>query len=334
MSTKIFIVLALITLAAAQECPKFTCDTKNTECVKNVMDGANKTVQLTKCTEENKPFCFADVNSIFTKDTYTATCIPKITQVPPRYPGEPCDDKTTCIRSGETKGVCKDSKCEGLAVDTACTSTDDCLVGNYCKGAEGAKKCAAQEIVGNACVSTNDCVNTAVCLDSKCVAVGSIKIGEAVPTGGANDRNAACETRIVSADTCVTLKNDKTGTDNLVECKMSEDCTYTPSKGDKQTKKCQCGFNADGKGYCPYETTDATKSIWGDVVSAQNSILNNNCHTKNRGSCPEMSTSSYGSAMHKQNVRFVNPVSCANDVLSAKYIALSFFGLIAAALVL
>jgi hypothetical protein len=98
----------------------------------------------------------------------------------------------------------------------------------------------------------------------KCALLGSLKSGAEVSknTVGSfssdSNRELACESTNLNNGNqtiCVDIKYDNTtaskqDTNGYVPCNWNEDCLYTDGI-DKFSKKCGCGYNAEGQGYCP-----------------------------------------------------------------------------------
>jgi hypothetical protein len=84
------------------------------------------------------------------------------------------------------------------------------------------------------------------------------------PTGNKIEGNtdvyagSLCEFALVVDKICVKLTYTENSTTKFVECKMDQKCKYNYSNGNELLrstlvfeKNCDCGFNAEGKGYCP-----------------------------------------------------------------------------------
>ena len=77
-------------------------------------------------------------------------------------------------------------------------------------------------------------------------------------------------------------KMEATG-DIYVECKRGDKCFYTD--GTKYYKSpCGCGYNAEGKGYCPVPNK-YNENDWFERVKIQAEQTNNKCHSLNRFKC-------------------------------------------------
>ena len=113
-----------------------------------------------------------------------------------------------------------------------------------------------------------------------------------IPALEATHRTLFCKQgRIdISATKCAVIdyanstleKKEATG-DIYIECKRGEKCFYTD--GTKYYKSpCGCGYNAEGKGYCPVPNK-YNEDDWFERVKIQAEQTNNKCHSINRFKC-------------------------------------------------
>jgi len=92
------------------------------------------------------------------------------------------------------------------------------------------------------------------------------------------------------------------------------------------TKKCECGFNSNGQGYCPVPTAQNTTE-WTKTVKLFGDNLQNKCHTMGRFDCSV--DTSYTDLLKTQYKKtdaahlYYNSVPCAQKVMSGSYIQYS-----------
>jgi hypothetical protein len=261
----------LLDIILAQNCPKYTCgDKKGNYCAEfknKVQKGLEKTdldVVLHDICEKNQ-ICMieerlngkylSNQNQFFSdhfRDDKLSCGVPERHE---SYPGESCQKHEDC-KQIDTKRICVRNKCHGRIIGAKC-DVGECLPGFTCKDSV----CTALVKIGQPCKHNSDCVNKAVCYKEICTEKFSIKAGEKIDIpkhtphphdrielfdlcefGIADDKNNMC-VKIIHAD----LKSPK-----YIECKIGEECKYKAIGSDRElTKPCECGYNSEGKGYCP-----------------------------------------------------------------------------------
>lgn len=120
--------------------------------------------------------------------------------------GDTCSTNADCS-FGLT---CTSSKCQGLAVGTACTHLmGQCAYGSYCAGV-----CTAQNMPGQTCQSSLQCYPGSTCVSGTCKTI------QTVPATGACNDDLACESGLVCAanNTCITAQTSLTTCANSTEC--------------------------------------------------------------------------------------------------------------------
>ena len=145
-----------------------------------------------------------------------------------------CDLSKTLEGAPENSGTCT----VNVAAAGTCTSSNQCALGNFCNGAEGAKTCVAFFSLG----------------------LGDNHAEEA-------DSDIACKDGYSLYKKCRTVHNTVSGTQkrnpkNVVECNIGEECTYEYNLGTEAKVKvqndprvsntCVCGFNSNSQGYCSF----------------------------------------------------------------------------------
>jgi hypothetical protein len=257
------------------KCAKFSCDKKGSSCLHSVNpfndDGSNITVALTKGVCNSTQSCSTGplgISTIYDKDEVNGTCVPNTIIIPKvlRYPGEACNKDTDICFNDAVGGnsTCVDNICQGKVEGENCTLTENCVVGLYCNTQTTNSTCAKQLSEGVNCTDTFDCQNNLFCYMGKCKPLGSLKNGEEVSKNTVGTFNVnlnkelACESTTLNVGNqtiCVQFNYENTtaskqDSNGYVPCNWNEDCQYTDGI-DKFSKKCGCGYNAEGQGYCP-----------------------------------------------------------------------------------
>lgn len=241
-----------------------------------------------------------------------------------RYPGEDCDSDNDCIyplnNQNETFHHCINKKCSGIEKGKDCEKNEECVSGTYCDATS--KKCTPQKPKEGECKSNYECRNYLLCYQNKCKDVMfSLENGESVKD--LEDPEKFCKSETVYQNQCVEIKGNNNKEDEFVECQFGTNCTYNliPSSLGSIQKQCECGFNAEGKGYCPkfhdYKTSERKK-----YQEAVRSKADNSCHTSNRYSCYLEDTSNDNAIKKFENTvekahLFYKAVGCAEKVLAS-----------------
>ena len=69
----------------------------------------------------------------------------------------------------------------------------------------------------------------------------------------------------------------------FVQCNYGEDCIYNSGKK-TIIKKCECGYNKEGKSYCPL-SNEYNKRDWEELYELKKKYYKNDCHTLKRDEC-------------------------------------------------
>jgi hypothetical protein len=240
-------------------CPVYKCQ-ENTKkaCAYEDPSISPKVVEL----DENKckpdEFCQVTPNpwDAFSKskDPVEGSCKKKSEQLnkEKRWPGEACDAENTCLQ-----GDCKDGSCPGAKAGEECKQHNDCIVGTFCQLEQGKGTCTKQLGSGEKCTGSYQCQNKYLCFEDKCQAVYfSQKKGAKVPIKNGFPSAYFCEFGTVDDEGVCSeiVHEDKVNDKGMVPCTAGDKCKYIWDNGTtktKDTKECQCGFNADAQAYCP-----------------------------------------------------------------------------------
>lgn len=144
------------------------------------------------------------------------------------------------------------------------------------------------------------------------------------PADGMFDPKMACRFYYTRAgNKCAQRKYKDLPENGVVECSYDSVCRYDIGNNEEVTMDCLCGFNAEGKSYCPLDHFENSKA-WADLYVSLRKAFDNECHTRNRFSCPE---SSFGDVLKKRklvDVQYYKAVDCAESVLNSAILRVSF----------
>lgn len=245
------------------QCPLFKCNGKMPDkeaCAytENPFDeyGRNVTVYF-KDVCSNDEYCNFKPDRVFRNWTSTHYCqkyqYGHIERK--KYPGERCTKHEDCDKGIYSDvGFCIDGYCSGRDNNENCSKHSDCLAGHFCNGL----RCEKQIGEKGFCIDMFHCQNHLSCNNNTCIPLYSLKNGTYL---GDKFRNPLlCENGIIDEVTgqCATLwyKNSTPDKYGFVECKAGDNCYYTTGfyTGSDNTTikmKCECGYNENGKAYCP-----------------------------------------------------------------------------------
>ena len=294
-----------------QKCPKFICDKNIDQCLYGINqfdeDGNNITIKLNEnicsvneqCTINKGILASNDLMNIMENKNIEGKCNIYFYWSGIRYPGEKCNIDSDCIDNS----TCIDGKCSGKENGESCKDTKECKVGHYCNNT-----CIPQKSEGERCNSGWDCENYLGCYKGRCIKFGTLKPGvlnsqEYSPFPGNEKRHYLCNTGELDGDDgttgnfCVKSKysedwikkynktKDKKG---FIKCEYKESCFYDNGKRTIE-KKCGCGYNSDGQGYCPLPSSLRIDE-WNERIKFIADFANNNCHTLSRFNCYEQNS--------------------------------------------
>lgn len=291
-----------------QSCPIVTCNENNPNCLfgNNPLNenGTNITIKLnTKVCSQNEICSLSgtdkliDTSLIMSREYLEGQCmIYQGNKGIKRYPGEECGINSDCKIEGS---FCKNGKCTGIKEGDYCNKTEQCLVGFYCNKEK--KICQGQKNEGETCLEGWDCKNYLGCYKKRCIKFGTIKKGvintkELAPFPGEEKRNYLCNTGELNngndGDYCVEnnydeewiKKNNKKIDDNgFIKCNYGESCFYDNGMNTLE-KKCGCGYNSKGQGYCPLPSGRKLDQ-WEKRMKYIGETSDNKCHSLSRFSC-------------------------------------------------
>lgn len=220
-------------------------------------------------------------------------------------PGEACKEAKDCKavpyydaagnKVPNADGTCTSGVCVGSVENSKCDSSEACDLKFYCVGIEKNDK---QEVTksgtckplikkdAEGCTQSKECEPGLVCLTvpkdtatvNKCSDLGLLENGSEVKLANAGDTSykaLACKSGVVNPTTskCSDYKYDTDAAkivDGKVSCIPGDVCKYNyliKEEKTADTKVCQCAFDANGSGFCPYSSQDAV------VVDRHTAIL-------------------------------------------------------------
>jgi hypothetical protein len=285
MTKKIAIILLnVICLTLAQKCPKFVCGKEG-----SIVNCAESTYNVTanfstvvlnpgSCGHFDTCYGYTDYEKGEQLNFYRRTmeiflrpkneklsCVPHKddrTKLNSTYPGENCFTDSQCYSSGKLTSKCVNKVCSGKAAGESCEANAQCVVGTYCNSTNF---CVAQKNAGSSCSADNECQNDSRCYKKNCTKLFSLKVGTKVedPTEMNQVYDVLCENGILVNNVCAksTLPAN-TNRSPFLECEFGKTCNYNlvDDKGailSNYTLPCDCGFNKDGKSYCPASMNDS-----------------------------------------------------------------------------
>ena len=340
-----------------QKCPKYSCNSSLPVCLLGhnpfTESGEDIKIELNSeiCSINENCVLSPNINSItaqdflqiMSKEKIIGTCSINSYWTGLRYPGEDCNIDSDCFSNFQ----CIQGKCSGFNNWEECTQTSECKVGLYCN--KFFKKCAEQKKEGETCVEGWDCQNFLGCYRGRCIKLGILKPGVmnneiTSPFPGNDRRELLCTTGEIDKELgyCVETKykedwlkkNGKTIDDNgFVTCEYDEDCHYDNGKR-TFTKKCGCGFNENGQGYCPLPNYQR-KEKWNERIKNIANFAKNDCHSLSRFNCYLQNSLEEITNKRKFDKDTINAhllykaIPCAEKMFSSyKYIKVNFFFLL------
>lgn len=267
-----------------EKCAAYECSSdEENYCAKSKIDDDKLIITLYTKTCKSSEYCDFEKgveNYFYEKTKKTSKCYPKKLSYL-KYPGEACNDEDECkiiSNSNQSFGKCTKNKCFGYEKKEKCSSSIECMAGNYCDNSI----CVEQKKEDQDCTKTEECQNNLLCYKGKCKDV-LYNFTAGTDVSGLENPELYCEYGTVLNNKCVEVK-EKNSASEFKECDFGEDCQYETTTGEEFTKKCGCGFNSEGKGYCP-KVHDYNKNKWKEYFKLKKESYNNECHSLNRYNC-------------------------------------------------
>ena len=370
------------------KCPAFTCsNTPSKQCaVAKGLISEDRSVILSKCNVDKEKCIIQgqDYSKIVSDDDFSQDCSASTPSKIEALPGETCKVDPDCasvdvyyqddqkVTQKATINQCK-TKCLG-ASDTVtingkdtkttldCKVDDTCISGTFCLLTKDTElgKCTAQYEKGKSCQNTSQCKNSLICFgktnDTKiCSDFFSAKLGEENVVEQTY-QGLVCDKGIYENGKCLKEKysTSQPKTKGVAKCDYNSDCNYdyfdaNDVKVTQKSKKCECGFNSLGQGYCPYAQNDADLE---ERLTKVNKLsfgkYNNTLHTLHRDGgenpnvpnfcLPYLQSSSYEGAvpcavsiLNFENCKLPDPGS-SSDLSTTNYLV-SLFSIVMLALI-
>ena len=248
-------------------CPKYNCGSEKA-CARstnpNNVDSSNITLTLTKgvCNADQTCAIGRDLNKIYSFDNVDFKC--DTLTVGSKYPGEKCSSNNECNNKNCTANVCNFQK-----LGDVCSNSDFslfCGVGAFCSTntTTSTSTCVTQKEREENCTSFLDCKNNLACYNKTCsLEFGTLEenftFDESLFDGNFKEFNRLCKSLEYSSTKkkCISYSyNDTADSNGFVSCNVTplgEECKYTTNFNETLKKNCNCGYNADGKSYCPVD---------------------------------------------------------------------------------
>lgn len=258
----------LIKPVSQNACPKYKCESGKIACGisfnPNNWDSSDIIVSLNKgVCASNQTCSTANLKDVYYKESVQLQCDNKI-RVANRFPGEKCSSSNQCNNKNCTsENVCKyqkiDESCSSIDMDMGCGLDAFC----YLNTTTANSTCVPQKGLNEKCEQTFECKNNLACYNSTC----SLEVASKDETFEFNSSlfspdfkpQYICKSMLYDSNKgkCYTYKYDNmtVNGDGYVECALNDgkECKYINSLNDTLTKGCQCGFNSEGKAYCPID---------------------------------------------------------------------------------
>ena len=304
-----------------QTCAKYKCLDNQEHCASSKLSPEFE-ITLSNICKSNE-FCDIggnnDPNDVFYEQKeIIGECKPKkYKPTLKRYPGEDCESNDDCAKPAEGLGKCVEGKCTGIQKYSKCENTDSCLVGTYCDGST--HRCEVQKDEYENCKTSYECKNNLLCYQGQCKDVlFTLDIGSKVNEPSIKP-DYYCKYGLAVNNICVKLLGSSMG---YTECKKGTQCTYTyiPSIQGKATLPCECGYNEEGKGYCPTDHAINTEA-WEKYFKIMKLKFDNECHTYSRFNCYKNEEDFIGLVKECENElkmghRYHKSVECASKVFN------------------
>lgn len=286
-------------------CGKYKCEPDQQYCASSKISPELQITLSPIC--KNNEYCDIggnnDPNDVFYQQKEVkGTCKPL--QYKPniqRYPGEECNTDDDCVKpvqGNEELGKCINNKCSGVAQFDKCENTESCLVGSFCSSRS--KRCEPQKTEFENCDSSYECANNLLCYQGQCQNVlFSLPIGTKIKEKNIK-ADYYCKFGLAKNNICVKL----VGNSEYTECRNGEGCVYSylPSEQGQVSLPCECGYNEEGKGYCPSGHGKNTEA-WEKYFKIMQLKYDNNCHTYSRFNC------------YKNEIEFIKMLKeCENEL--------------------
>ena len=236
--------------------------------------------------------CKFDFNKIINNWEFNQTCEFKYPLNKKKFqlPGEKCNNNNLRCLRGKFKdvGQCINGICSGRKLNDICKTHQDCQIGLFCNSET--HKCEELKKKGEKCNHINECQNNLMCMNNTCIEYYSLPEGTYLQKNNGYLFKELCKFGLFNEFTnqClgeIKYHNSMKNIDNngFVECNLGEDCVY--NSGNKIiSTKCECGFNKEGKSYCPL-SHEYNKNEWEEFYELKKKYYKNECHTLKRDEC-------------------------------------------------
>jgi hypothetical protein len=337
-TTLLILCLTISFVVTDKTCPIYTCDKTRTDkvCANAVAAADHNNVALANVCTANTEFCNVTPGPAYSTlatltTTATFSCAP-VVPTPPitpgsRYPGEECTVDADCYKTGDVgQGSCLGDTvktCTAITAGLPCTKHESCLKGFYC---EADKTCKKQKPQDSPCGTSYECVNNLLCNWGYCNTTPySLEIGIALdPKDKMNVHKCkygfTAQLDASSPIVCSSYAYLKApDADGFVECTLNSKCDYVDLFFHQPLQKdCACGYNGNGKGYCPVPIK-SRDTAYADFFNKKIGMFSADCHTMSRDNCYKFDTTDLKKTVNNLGTEhvFKDALDCAKAVFGA-----------------
>ena len=189
--------------------------------------------------------------------------------VPTRYPGDYCETHMDCVLSD-----CGSNMCQGKLLNSTCMNIYDCNPGAYCD--PETLMCTLLKTQGANCTSEYECENHLGCNLGVCTLYFSVPNGNMTDSVSGDGLATMCASGFAYMNEC--QAPPKSVNPPPYNCTIGTACSSTISE---IWKPCTCGYNSNGKSYCPLFLGDPVPQL-AITYMKQLTAFNHICNTFSR----------------------------------------------------
>lgn len=263
---------------SVNSCPVYKCESSTKNCLESFNPNNNNSsgivISLNENICEKNQYCDYEISQTKILGNYNGQCKIKNPNVPrelQRYPGEDCSDDTDCTNGLCLNGICYSKKFGEICDPNTPNGIHGCGLGMFCgpkKNSSDFHQCENLKVFGEECENSFECEMDTICYDGVCSKeYFSFDNGKKINEGFIKDEHIKknvqylCQSFYYSdkEKKCVEYKIvNKTYENGYVECDISDknSCLYEiigDGIAETFTRECKCGFNTEGKAYCPID---------------------------------------------------------------------------------
>jgi hypothetical protein len=361
---------------SVQSCPIYKCESNIKNCLQSFNPNNNNSSGIIISLNENickeNEYCNYDISNTKMLEKYRGNCLIKNTKKPialKRYPGEQCKQDPDCINGLCVNNICYSKKLGEICDPNSSEGIHGCGLNLFCapkKNTTDLNLCENLKQYSQECTNTHECEMDTICYNGVCSKeYFSFENGRYINPDYIKDNfirenvNYLCQSFYFSSkdNKCAEYKiingNNTDSENGYVECDISNkdnSCVYEILYDDKNnefkthnfTRECKCGFNTEGKAYCPIDNYHCNffmfifmfilfffnilflfylvKSKFINLIRKYIALFTNkNCNSYNRYNCDVSLTAlkeieNIKDEINNHHLYYKSP-SCANSVL-------------------